>query len=142
MRQRRLLLDTHVLIWLVDRAPLPSDVLSGIMLAASSTSVFVSPVSAWDIGLLSRPRANRPALQLNPDPKTWFARAMTAPGIQEAALTPAIALDASFLPGDLHNDPADRLLGATARHLGVSLVTRDAKIIACAKQGFMQVVPC
>ena len=67
---------------------------------------------------------------------------MAGPGIREAALTPEIAVDASYLPGDLHGDPADRLLVATARHLGIPLVTRDAKLIAYAERGFLRVLAC
>jgi len=92
--------------------------------------------------MLGNPRGLRPALQFLPDPKAWFAKVMAAPGLREAALTPAIAVDASYLPGSVHGDPADRLLIATARHLGVPIVTRDAKIIAYAGQGFVQVVAC
>jgi PIN domain nuclease of toxin-antitoxin system len=77
-----------------------------------------------------------------PDPKTWFARVMGGPGIREAPLTPEIAIDASFLPGELHGDPGDRLLVATARYLGLPIVTRDRSIIAYAGDGHARVIPC
>ena len=56
--------------------------------------------------------------------------------------SPEIAIDASHLPGDLHGDPADRLIVATARHLGAAIVTRDSRIIAYAGSGHVRVVPC
>lgn len=62
--------------------------------------------------------------------------------IRAAPFTPEIAINASCLPGNLHPDPADRLLIATAWHLGTPLVTRDPKIIAYAGQGFVEVLPC
>jgi len=136
-----LLLDTCVVIWLAN-GQLPQPVVDAVMVAAISTSAFISPVSAWEIGMLANPRGDRPALRFLPDPKAWFSKVMAAPGIRKAAMTPDIAVDASYLPGDLHGDPADRLLIATARHLRIPLVTRDTKIIEYAKQGFMQVVPC
>jgi PIN domain nuclease of toxin-antitoxin system len=77
-----------------------------------------------------------------PDAKTWFARVMGGPGIKEASLTAEIAIDASFLPGELHGDPGDRLLVATARHLGLPIVTRDRSIIAYAGDGHARVIPC
>jgi PIN domain nuclease of toxin-antitoxin system len=77
-----------------------------------------------------------------PDPKTWFARFLAGPGIKEAPITPAIAIDASYLPGDFHADPMDRLIVATARHLGVPIVTRDRKIIAYAEAGHVAVIMC
>ena len=136
------LLDTCAAIWLANGDALPGPVLAAIVAAALSAGVFVSPVSAWEVGMLSKPRASRPGLQFLPDPKAWFARLMAGPGIREAALTPEIAVDASYLPGDLHSDPADRLLVATARHLGIPLVTRDAKLIAYAERGFLRVLAC
>ena len=57
----------------------------------------------------------QPALQCAPDVKTWFGRVLNGPGIKEAAISAAIAIDASCLPGDFHADPMDRLIVATAR---------------------------
>ena len=136
------LLDICAVIWLANGDPLPAGVMATITMAALSDRVLVSPVSAWEIGMLSNPRGNRAALRFLPDPKAWFARLMAGPGIREAPLTPDIAIDASHLPGDMHGDPADRLLVATARHLGVALVTRDTKLIGYAGQGYLRVLPC
>ena len=126
------LLDTCAVIWLANGDPLPKQATDAIMQAATSAHVLVSQVSAWEVGMLSNPRDARPALRFLPDPKAWFAKVLAGPAICEAALTPGIAIDASRLPGDVHGDPADRLLIATARHLGVPIVTRDAKIVAYA----------
>ena len=136
-----LLLDTCAVIWLAN-GNLSQPVVDAIIVAGLAAGVFVSPISAWEVGMLSNPRGNRPALRFMPDPKAWFARVMAGPAIREAALTPEIAVDAAYLPGDMHGDPADRLLVATARHLGVPLVTRDARIIAYGEQGYVQVLCC
>ena len=53
-----------------------------------------------------------------------------------------IAIDASYLPGDFHADPMDRLIVATARHRGIPIVTSDRKIIAYAEAGYVNVIPC
>ena len=74
--------------------------------------------------------------------RSWFARAMAGPGIRAASLTPEIATDASFLPGELHGDPGDRLIVSTARHLNVAIVTRDRRIIAYGHDGHVQTIPC
>jgi PIN domain nuclease of toxin-antitoxin system len=98
-------------IWLANGDPLASSPTVAIIHAGSADGVFVSPVSAWEVGLLSQPRAVRKlAVKFMPDPKTWFARVMAGPGIREASLTPEIAIDASFLPGELDGDPGDRLI--------------------------------
>ena len=103
--------------------------------------IYVSPVSAREIGLLSRPRGGR-VLRFVPDAKTWFRRAMALPGLRPAPFTPEIAVDASHLPGALHADPADRLLIATARHLLAPIVTRDRRILAYAATREVTALPC
>ena len=143
MTAQKLLLDTCAIIWLANDAYMESAALEAITSAGESDDVFVSAASAWEIGLLSRPRPNRPPIyQFLPDPKTWFARIVSAPGIRPSPITTAIALDAAHLPGDLHNDPADRLLIATARQLGAALVTRDRKILDYAGAGFVDAIAC
>jgi PIN domain nuclease of toxin-antitoxin system len=137
------LLDTCAAIWLANGVGLPSVVLQAIVYAALTNGVFVSTASAWEIGLLSRPRPGRPpALQFEPDPKTWFMKLLAAPGIREAPITAAIAIDSSQLPGTLHADPGKRLIIATARHLGTPIVTGDRKILAYAEAGYVRVIPC
>lgn len=92
--------------------------------------------------MLGDPRGGRAAPRFLPNPRDWFARVMVGPGIRQAALRPEITVDASYLPGEVHGDPADRLLIATTRHLGIPIVTRDTKIIAHAAQGFIQAIAC
>jgi PIN domain nuclease of toxin-antitoxin system len=138
-----ILLDTCAVIWLVNAGPLPVGVIDAIKEAGRIGGVYVSTASAWEIGMLSRPRPDRgPVPQFLPDPKTWFARLMAMPGIREAPITAAIAIHASRLPGDFHADPMDRLIVATARDLGVPVVTSDRKIIAYAGAGFLNVIAC
>jgi PIN domain nuclease of toxin-antitoxin system len=137
------LLDTCAILSLVNAGPLSSAVTRAIGHAGQTSGVYVSTASAWEIGMLSRPRASRATtLQFWPDPKTWFARLMAMPGIKEAAITPAIAIDASSLPGDFHADPMDRLIVATARHLGMPVVTSDRKILTYAEAGHVNVIAC
>jgi PIN domain nuclease of toxin-antitoxin system len=137
------LLDTCAVIWLANGTPLPTATMSAIVYAGLNDGIFVSTTSAWEIGLLSRPRPGRPpALQCLPDAKTWFARFMAGPAIKEAPITPAIAIDASYLPGDFHANPMDRLIVATARHLGMPVVTSDRKILGYAEAGFVRAIAC
>lgn len=140
---RALLLDTCAIIWLANGDPMSDAATAAIVRAGMADGVFISPVSAWEVGMLSKPRAGRrAAVSFMPDPKTWFARVMAGPGIREASLTSEIAIDASFLPGELHGDPADRLLVATGRYLGVPIVTRDRSIITYGQNGHARVIPC
>jgi PIN domain nuclease of toxin-antitoxin system len=90
----------------------------------------------------AEPTKAQPIVQCAPDPKTWFARFLADPGIKEAVLSSAIAIDASCLPGAFHADPMDRLIVATARHLRLPIVTRDRRITFYAKAGHVSVTPC
>ena len=140
---RAVLLDTCAVIWLANGDPLAGPAVAAITNAGATEGVFVSPISAWEVGLLSKPEAGRRlAVQFIPDPKTWFANLMAGPAIWQASLTPEIAIDASYLPGNFHGDPGDRFIVATARHLGVPIVTRDRRIMAYAQEGHVQVIAC
>ncbi len=137
-----ILLDTCALIWLANGSEMKKSALKAILSAGQADAIFVSPVSAWEIGVLSRAADGRPALEFLPDAKTWYARAMRGPGIRPAAFTPEIAIESAQLPGILHADPGDRLIIATARHLGLPVVTRDKKIRAYADKGHVSVIAC
>jgi PIN domain nuclease of toxin-antitoxin system len=139
---RALLLDTHAAIWLAE-GQLSDEVFAHIVAAGLSDGVFVSPVSAWEVGLLARPRpTGQPAVQFKPDPQTWFATLLSQAIIKGAPLTASMAIGSSFLPGSFHNDPADRLLVATAREMDIPLLTRDEGILAYSADGHVQSVRC
>jgi PIN domain nuclease of toxin-antitoxin system len=59
-----------------------------------------------------------------------------------ADLSPEILIAASFLPGKPPRDPADRILLATARDLGATLITRDRALLAYGADGHVSVVEC
>jgi PIN domain nuclease of toxin-antitoxin system len=136
-----LLLDTNAIIRLANGEPLDQKAVLAIDRAKAAGALHISPVSAWEIGLLSRPERVSP-LQFAPDPKTWFSRFVTQPGVREAPFTADIAIESSHLPGAPPKDPADRLLIATARHLNLVLVTRDREIIAYARAGYIRAIRC
>jgi PIN domain nuclease of toxin-antitoxin system len=80
------LLDTCAVIWLANGDALARSATAAILHAGAADGIFVSPVSAWEVGLLSKPKAGRNlAVQFMPDPKTWFARVMAGPGLREAS---------------------------------------------------------
>lgn len=65
---------------------------------------------------------------------------VSLPGLRLAPLEPAIAVASSRLPGDPHGDPADRIIVATARHHGATLVTADDKLLAYGTAGHVKVL--
>ena len=57
-------------------------------------------------------------------------------------MKPTVAVDAGRLPGQIHGDPADRMIIATARHLACPRSHhRSAKILSYAEQGHLRKPP-
>lgn len=138
MPERSFLLDTHVWIWLLNgEEPLASsEARHPIEAAVGTADIRVSVISVWEVGMLEA--KGRITFPLSCE--MWVNRALSAPGIAPAHLTPEIALASSRLPGSLHGDPADRIIVATARQLGATLVTRDRKIIAYGGEGHVSIL--
>jgi PIN domain nuclease of toxin-antitoxin system len=134
-----LLLDTHVWIWLALGVPgrLQPQVVSAIDDAGRGRRLFLSIISVWELAMLHA----KGRLHLPMPLTTWVERALA---LQELTLlpmaSPAVMLDSCTLPGAFHADPADRLLVATARATGTTLVTRDEKILAYAQAGHVRVM--
>jgi PIN domain nuclease of toxin-antitoxin system len=133
-----LLLDTHVWIWVVEgvAAELAAPVIARIEKASDAGSVRVAAISVWEVAMLEARGRLRLALEID----EWVRRAVAAPGTQLVPLSPEIAVDSARLPGDPDGDPADRMLMATARRIGASLVTRDERILAYGDTGHLSVV--
>ena len=134
-----LLLDTCAAIWISQEQQIADDALDALQRAKTvGEFVYVSPVTAWEIGLLvSRGRLSSPM-----SPQRWFQRLMQAPEVRLAELSPDILIASSFLPGVPPRDPADRILAATAREHGYRLMTRDRPLLAYAAQGHVQALAC
>jgi PIN domain nuclease of toxin-antitoxin system len=134
-----LLLDTHAAIWISEDEPLADAAVQALDRAADeSTPVFVSPISAWEVGLLVA--RGRIALPLSP--AAWFDRLLQAPLLSLAELPPSVLIGSSFLPGAAFRDPADRILVATAREFGFALVTRDRALLSYAAAGHLRAIAC
>jgi PIN domain nuclease of toxin-antitoxin system len=136
----RLLLDTCAVIWMAtDENQMSRDARQALDEAFfADLAVGVSPITAWELGLLGRSGRLPAPIQ----PARLFERFASAEGIRLEALTPAILIDSSFLPGEFHNDPADRIIVATARTLELTVVTRDRAILDYARQGYVLALPC
>lgn len=134
-----LLLDTHAAIWISRNealSPRAVEAMNAIHQAAGN--VFVSPITAWEVGLL----VSRNRLNLLMTPERWFARLLSVPGMRVAEMSPGILIASSFLPGDPPRDPADRIILATARDIGATLITRDGLLLKYGQAGRVSVIAC
>jgi PIN domain nuclease of toxin-antitoxin system len=131
-RSPLLLIDTHTLIWMVEEAP-QLGVQSGdaLNVAGWENRIAVSAITPWEIALL----VGKNRLKLGADVMDWVRNALAKQGVRLAPLEPEIAVGCNQLPFEMHADPADRILVATARHLGATLVTADRALLELAKSG-------
>ena len=138
-RSERLLLDTHVWLWLALGTPkkISPAVLRVLEEAGEATGLMVSIVSIWELALL----VARDRIVLPLPWSDWVALALNRPEIRLVGLTrPVAAIDSVYLPGEIHADPADRFLIATARGYRARLATHDEKIIAYGRAGHVKVL--
>ena len=134
-----LLWDTCAVLWIYQQAQIAQTALDTIDAAhRDGVPSYVSPISAWEIGML----AARGRVQLLITPQRWFARLFEAPGVRLADMSPDVLIAACFLPGKPPRDPADRIIAATAREYGATVITRDRSLLQYGEQGHVNVVEC
>ena len=132
-----LLLDTHVLVWLVKGVDaLAPRHRSRLEAAAATEALEISAISFWEVAMLAR--SGR--VSLTRSVIDWRREVLGTGRFAERAVTGEVAVESVMLPGELHADPADRLLVATARLDGATLVTHDRRIIEYSEQGHVRVL--
>ncbi|MEW9809065.1 MAG: type II toxin-antitoxin system VapC family toxin [Candidatus Symbiodolus clandestinus] len=123
---KAVLLDTHVLVWLLEGSErLEATSRAIIQKASNNDALFVSAITSWEIAML----VSKKRLVFDRDIREWLQAALALPGIYLHPLSIEVAVASTCLPGDLHLDPADRIIVATARHLGATLVTADRQLL-------------
>jgi PIN domain nuclease of toxin-antitoxin system len=117
------LLDTHIWLWsLHEPKRLGAKVLS--QMQDKSNELWLSPISTYEaLTLIGKGR-----VQIEGEVHDWLPRATA--GTREAPFTHEIALVARQLV--MHQDPADRILAATANLLNLTLVTADRRLLGLA----------
>jgi PIN domain nuclease of toxin-antitoxin system len=126
------LLDTHVWIWYLEgnRARLDEATVELLRRCVRGEGLWVSDISVWEVGT----KAAKGQLLLMPDVSAWIEQASHRPGFSFLPLDRSILLGSTRLPGQIHGDPADRMLIASATLAGVPLVTADHLIVAYAEE--------
>lgn len=141
----RLVMDTHVWVWVSGEAGGPgrltSAVLPPIEEAARDRRLFISAASVWEIAL----KAERGQALISGDLDAWVRDQRQYPGIRVLGIGARIAIDSTRLPkwlrardGQEHRDPNDRFIVTTARRLNAVLLTCDEEILHFARQGHVR----
>ncbi len=117
-----LLLDTHIWLWsLLEPNRLSRKV--SRLLDDRANDVWLSPISVWETLLL----IEKGRLDIDRDAQIWIKQALSGSGLREAPLTSEIAIVSATLSLP-QRDPADRFIAATAKVLGLTLVTADRQL--------------
>ena len=118
-----ILLDSHVLIWAVsDLKRLSATAASAIRRARRGGGLAVSAISTYEVAW----QIANGRIQGYGTVEASLLRFLE--GVTVRPITPEIAALATQFPDDYPHDPADRIIGATARAEGMTLVTRDERI--------------
>lgn len=122
-----ILLDTHILIWWVtgDSNQLSSTAVNAIEHELVNGEIIISSITAWEIAML----VDKNRLVLSMDVSTWLETIAQIERVRFYAIDNEIAVKSTQLPDHFHKDPADRMIVATARKLGCTLITADEKIL-------------
>jgi PIN domain nuclease of toxin-antitoxin system len=129
------LLDTHAWVWLLNGdSKLNPKAVKAIEHSLSKEAVLLSAISPWEVAML----VSKGRLTLDRDVGEWVGTAVSIPGIRLEPISPEIAVASTRLPGNIHSDPADRLIAATARHLGAILITDDQLLLDYGTAGHLK----
>jgi len=99
-----------------------------LALAESQGAVRVATVTLFELTALHA--SGR--IQLSRPPAQWIREALAGTGVRLAELSPDVAIDAGGIGRTSLADPIDRVLVATARQAGATLLTLDAQVLTYA----------
>ena len=120
-----IVLDTHSWVWWVSGdSRLSAAAHDAITEAAAESKLHISAISAWEVALL----VAKGRLELTIDVSDWISHSEALPFLRFIPVDHRLAVRSVQLNEYLHNDPADRIIIATALSIGSPIVTRDPRI--------------
>ncbi len=117
---KRLLLDTHALIWIVRDDPALAKMAARAFEAADE--IYCSVVSFWEIAI--KRGKDKQEFPLPDDWLELLTKEMRITGMNLLGVEPAHCQTVEFLPSH-HKDPFDRMLIAQAQTGGLAILTKD-----------------
>jgi len=121
-----IILDTHAWLWWVSNpALLSQNAQKAIDTAVSEKAVYISTISSWEVALL----ASKGRLKLSLDVPDWIDKTEALPFVNFIEINNRISVKSVQLPGNLHADPADRIIVASALTMDATIITKDQKLL-------------
>lgn len=122
-----ILLDTHVLVWMVsDSSRLSRDAACELRKAEQNGELAIASITLWELALLYHHGRLRTSGSIESAIRTILEKSQ----VQVIEITPEIAALTTTFPDNYPKDPGDRLIGATARAYGLTLITQDERILS------------
>lgn len=121
-----ILLDTHVLVWMVsDSSQLSRSAFRELRKAERNGELAIASITLWELALLYQ----RGRLRTSGSVESSIRAVIEKSRVTVIEISPEIAALTTTFPDTYPKDPADRLIGATARALGATLITQDERIL-------------
>lgn len=121
-----ILLDTHVLVWMVsDSSRLSRPAFRELRKAERNGEMAIASITLWELALLYQ----RGRLRTSGSVESAIRTILEKSRIAVIEISPEIVALSTTFPDTYPKDPADRLIGATARALGATLITQDERIL-------------
>lgn len=129
-----LLLDTCAVLWIAQGA----DMTPASRTAIAGRKLNISPISAWEIANLVRKGRIASTVPV----ANWFHQTVDKMAADLPPLSIEILTGSCSLPGSPPDDPADRIIIATARQADMTVMTRDRKILEYSRAGHVRTLVC
>lgn len=130
-----IVLDTHVLLWsLLEPDQISREIKQEISLAQEDNNLVICSISLWEIAMLNFKKR----INIYEPVKDFLKSITNINGLAVQDISSEVAAESVLLMDDFHGDPADRIIVATTKIKGATLITRDQKILDWAKLGHIK----
>ena len=137
MTNSPIVLDTHILLWsLLAPDEISKEIKNKISLAQNNNELIISSISLWEIAMLNLKKR----INIYEPIKDFLESINNIHGLSVKDISPKIAAGSVSLMDNFHGDPADRIIVATTKIYGATLLTRDKQILDWAKSGHIKIV--